>query len=94
MQKYLDARNNVGETPLHVACELGCLEIVQELLKHNPNVNAIATKYHDIRFTPIMLAIREDYLEIVEELLKYGANTNNGPNSNNMSQLKQDILRL
>ena len=69
----VDARNNVDETPLHVACEIGRLEIVQELLKHNPNVNAIATYYHDTRFTPIMLALKWGFSEIMEELLAHGA---------------------
>ena len=58
---------------------------MRELLKHNPNVNAISTKYHDAGLTPIMLVVphmqqmfapKEEFLEIVEELILNGADTN------------------
>ena len=72
-----------GETPLHEACHAGSLEIVQELIKHKADVNAVFDGGNEL-MTPLMVAAKSDVLEIVEELLKHGADINfiDGSNGN------------
>ena len=68
------ATHEAQGTPLHAASWGGNLEIVQELLKYKPNVNAITKS--EKKMTPLMCAVQIGSIEIVEELLKHGADTN------------------
>ena len=68
--------DEIRETPLHKACWEGHLEIVKELLKYKPNINAICKGDERIKMTPLMSAAINGYFEIVEELTKHGAEIN------------------
>ena len=67
------AKDGQGCTPLHKACVAmgGYFMIVQELLKHEPEVNSFSDGVHD--FTPLMLAAGLGRSNVVEELLNHGA---------------------
>lgn len=58
-----------GFTPLHTACELGFLDIVQTLLKHKASISALTSENE----TPLVLAARMGHWDVVEFLLKHGA---------------------
>ncbi len=66
----LNARNVIGETPLHRAVALGELKIVEALLRAGADPNATRPQGQ----TPLFLAAGEP--RIVEALLKHGANPN------------------
>lgn len=51
---------------LHWACERGCTEIVELLLKYNADVN-LQTSHGN---TPLMAACKNGHLDIVELLLR------------------------
>ena len=61
-----------GNTVLHVAAKLGCLEIVKFLLENRSDINALNMQ----KQSPLFLAIRYDRLEIFEYLLEHGAKWN------------------
>ena len=65
-------QNLLKETPLHFACMIGCLEITKELLKHNPDVNAVCEDDNGLK-TPLMLASESGSLDVMEELVMHGA---------------------
>nr|UVF58849.1 ankyrin repeat protein E2 [synthetic construct] len=70
----VNATDNWGDTPLHLAAVRGHLEIVEVLLKAGADVNASDEMLGD---TPLHLAAADDgHLEIVEVLLKHGADVN------------------
>ena len=60
------------ETPLHLACMIGHLEITKELLKHNPDINAVRKDNNGLK-TPLMLASETGSLDVMKELLMHGA---------------------
>ena len=60
----IDAQNKHGNTPLHVACEWGWLEIVNFLVVSECNLNVINNYGH----TPLTLAIKHSRLEIFKFL--------------------------
>ncbi|MBD0391720.1 ankyrin repeat domain-containing protein [Wolbachia endosymbiont of Pentalonia nigronervosa] len=64
--------NRYGETPLHIAVEIGYENIVKILLKNGADVNAVDKN----SVTPLHLAARGGYVEVVENLLLEGANIN------------------
>nr|6C9K_A Chain A, DARP14 - Subunit A with DARPin [synthetic construct]6C9K_B Chain B, DARP14 - Subunit A with DARPin [synthetic construct]6C9K_C Chain C, DARP14 - Subunit A with DARPin [synthetic construct]6C9K_D Chain D, DARP14 - Subunit A with DARPin [synthetic construct]6C9K_I Chain I, DARP14 - Subunit A with DARPin [synthetic construct]6C9K_J Chain J, DARP14 - Subunit A with DARPin [synthetic construct]6C9K_K Chain K, DARP14 - Subunit A with DARPin [synthetic construct]6C9K_L Chain L, DARP14 - len=68
----VNAHDDQGSTPLHLAAWIGHPEIVEVLLKHGADVNARDTD----GWTPLHLAADNGHLEIVEVLLKYGADVN------------------
>ncbi|KAJ3964982.1 ankyrin repeat-containing domain protein, partial [Lentinula raphanica] len=74
--------NAVGKyvgTPLHVATYMGHRDIIELLLEHNADVNAICkigTPRAAIEETAIECAIHKGYKEIVEILLEHGAELN------------------
>ena len=72
------ARDTCGQTPLHLAClsNRRHFKIVQELLKHKPDVNAIASRQWHGERTPLTFAVMKGSLEIVEALLLHGADVN------------------
>uniref|UniRef100_UPI00387FB281 Transcription factor ETV6,DARPin n=1 Tax=synthetic construct TaxID=32630 RepID=UPI00387FB281 len=68
----VNATDNDGYTPLHLAASNGHLEIVEVLLKNGADVNA-----SDLTgITPLHAAAATGHLEIVEVLLKHGADVN------------------
>ncbi|MEY2393644.1 ankyrin repeat domain-containing protein, partial [Wolbachia endosymbiont of Tettigetta isshikii] len=56
-------------SPLHVAVEIGCLQIVEHLLKYRANVDV---KGED-SITPLHIAAKKGYIHIAEDLLNHGA---------------------
>jgi ankyrin repeat protein len=66
----VNAKDDVGGTPLHTAVVLNHLDIAKRLLKYNADVNA---KDHDKR-TPLHFAAMRGQLDHVWELLSHGAN--------------------
>ena len=70
------AKDDFGHTPLQDACESGNLEIVQTLIQHNADVDAISENVDGKHFTPLMIAAGYGFSEIAKELLKYGADVN------------------
>ena len=68
----LDRRDYHDKTPLYRACENGHLETIQELLKHNPEIDAFSKDNRDS--TPLQVAACFGNVKVVEELLKAGAN--------------------
>ena len=72
--------DDVRGTPLHEAWLARHLEVVQELLKYKPNINAVSQGVEEM--IPLMCAAQIGSIEIVEELLKHGADINfNDPKS-------------
>lgn len=63
----INAKDNVGWTPLHNACYMGQIDIVCELIKHKPLFNEI----NNYGNTPLHVASRQGYLNIVNELIKH-----------------------
>lgn len=57
--------------PLAIACQLGYLNIVKELIKAGADVNANANFN-----TPLTIACENGHLDIVREMVKCGANVN------------------
>ena len=57
-----------GDTPLHRACRLGHLQVVEILLRHSQvNVNA----RNDKLATPLLVACQEGHVEVVKLLFAY-----------------------
>jgi len=65
-----DKRNDLNQTALHIACEIGSLEIAELLLKKGANV--FARDVDD--FTPLIAASRSGNLPIAKLLISYQAN--------------------
>eukprot|EP00300_Choanocystis_sp_HF-7_P011325 c17411_g1_i1.p1 GENE.c17411_g1_i1~~c17411_g1_i1.p1 ORF type:complete len:235 (+),score=34.63 c17411_g1_i1:23-706(+) len=64
-------REETGETPLHVAAKAGCNSVIEALLQHGCDINAL-----DLRgASPLMNAATEDRPEAVRLLLSRGAMT-------------------
>ncbi|XP_056000947.1 serine/threonine-protein phosphatase 6 regulatory ankyrin repeat subunit A-like isoform X2 [Ostrea edulis] len=62
-------RNDMLQTPLHLASERNHLRVVEQLLLHGAEVNAIDKN----RETPLITASRRGNWKIVSAILKYGA---------------------
>ena len=69
----VDAQDENGNHPLHLACERGHVEAVKVLLSHRADVKAL----NDAAWTPLHAAAggRKDCREVGEILLKHGAET-------------------
>ncbi|XP_050359520.1 BRCA1-associated RING domain protein 1-like [Nymphalis io] len=67
MYKGIEKRNNKGETALHVACRLGKVDTVIELLKQGANTN---TK-DNAGWTPLHEVVQNGRLDLVKILLQY-----------------------
>ncbi|KAF8489917.1 hypothetical protein F5888DRAFT_1147957 [Russula emetica] len=65
----IDAQTNNGQTPLHFAVNLGCIEVVRVLLEHGANVGAEDEQGR----TPFTLAKEYEYDKIMKLLLEHGA---------------------
>ena len=64
-------QNSLNLTPLHYACLIGRFEITKELLKYNPDINAVCQD-NGLK-TPLMLAAEMGNSDVVVELLNHGA---------------------
>ena len=67
----IDARDSNDKTALYKACQYQKHEIVQELLKHNPEIDAVSTAHY---ITPLQISAYRGNVKTVELLLKHGAN--------------------
>lgn len=81
----VDIPRNDGVTPLFIASENGHSDVVLELLKCNPNLDAVRITDGA---TPLYVAFQNEHYEIVDLLLSEGAEVmnsiNNGDDFNNM----------
>ncbi|CDR96524.1 ankyrin repeat family protein, putative [Babesia bigemina] len=59
-----------GASPLHVACELGALDICRLLVENHADVDV----YSDDYGTPLTVAVIRGYVDIINYLLSQGAN--------------------
>lgn len=72
---YRAAKNYHSNVPaISIACEVGNAEMVEELLKYNPNLNIIGDRYNEIN--PLIIAAKKSDLKIIKMLLDKGANKN------------------
>ena len=69
----IDTINNEGNTPLHIACKYGYIEVVNILIENGGDIN-MANGYDSD--TPLHLAISNNHLEVAMDLIKYNANIN------------------
>lgn len=70
----VDAMDEYGNTPLHLAASLGFDHIVEHLLKSNATINILSIgSERKSRMTPLHLAIYNDNVSIVKRLLNAGA---------------------
>jgi ankyrin repeat protein len=67
---YIEQRDSQMNTPLHIACRRGQLEMVRLLKKYGTNVNIAGGME---RVTPICMAAKEGFAEVVEFLIGVGA---------------------
>jgi len=65
----VNARNNIGMTPLHYAALCGHRYMVKALLEKKAEVNALDCQ----GLTPLHLAVQYGHAEVAEMLLDYGA---------------------
>ncbi len=63
-------KTNNGDTPLHLACRLGRMKMVELLLKNCADPEA---RNWDRGSTPLILAALHGYTNIMKRLIKYGA---------------------
>jgi ankyrin repeat protein len=70
--KSVNATDNTGRTPLHLASQCGQFEVVRLLIKHGANVNASDGSHS----TPLHLASSSGSPDTVRVLIEYGANVN------------------
>ncbi len=68
----IDAQNNRGDTPLHLACDHGddLIEITKRLLGKRPNLN-LTNKHGE---TPLLVACKNKSVKTAQLLIKGGAN--------------------
>jgi ankyrin repeat protein len=66
----LNAANDVGRTPLHVAANSGHAELAAWLIKEGADVNRHESSY---QLTPLHLAVWNGHLEVTRLLLTHGA---------------------
>lgn len=83
----LAIKNKEGNTPLHLACELGFREIVVSILAERPDVNARNYKYA----TPLHLAVEEGHKGMIKLLVAGGAEIET---RNNLSQTPLHIASV
>ena len=77
ISKCIEARNNLGMTPLHIACSVGNQDSLNELLdacqESEIKVTKILNTVDKNGFLPLAHAIKSKNLEMVNTLLKEGA---------------------
>jgi ankyrin repeat protein len=70
-----NARNHNMSTPLHVACRLGSLGLVQLLLENGSSLETKESKSVG-GYTPLLHAVAENHIQIAELLLQEGSDPN------------------
>lgn len=83
LRKLLNARDIHGRTPLHYACELGKMELVQ-LLVQSQMLDSVDVLDNDSK-TPLILAITRNHIDITKTLL-VNAGANPSPEINEFSR--------
>lgn len=68
----VDARDEIGKTPLLIAAEKGYFPIVLLLIQKGADINA----QHNLHWTALMFAAGNGHSDIVKHLVENGANTN------------------
>jgi ankyrin repeat protein len=68
----VNAKNNVAQTPLHIACQKGNKEIAELLIDKGADINSRLRN----GLTPLHLAARGNHKDIVELLIAKGADLN------------------
>lgn len=79
----VNARDNLGITPVHYAALCGHYDMVEMLLLNKADVNA----FDDQGLTPLHMAAQYGHARIVELLLSYGANISAKTNHSGLSPL-------
>ncbi len=79
----IDARDEDGDAPLHIACRLERVEAVRKLIQMGANVEAA----NDAGLRPLMAAVLAENLEIVQALIKARANVKAVTTSNGQTVL-------
>ena len=89
----VDAKNNEGNTPLHIATEEGLDEIVSTLLENNANVNS----RNNFQETPIDLYYKNKYVSnerVIKLLLSHGADIDLSQLKKYFKEKKYDNIKL
>ncbi|KAJ2850832.1 hypothetical protein IWW36_001556 [Coemansia brasiliensis] len=86
----VDLADNVGRTPLHIACSMGNAEIIRLLLHMGADVNAT----DKLGNTPLMLAATNARTDIVFSLLEAGADPRVGRGIKSALSMVRARLRL
>ncbi|KAJ1752600.1 hypothetical protein LPJ79_001120 [Coemansia sp. RSA 1821] len=86
----VDLADNVGRTPLHIACSMGNAEIIRLLVHMGANVNATDR----LGNTPLMLAATNARTDIVFSLLEAGADPRVGRGIKSALSMVRARLRL
>jgi ankyrin repeat protein len=68
----VDARDEIGKTPLIIAADKGYFPIVQLLIQNGADINA----QHNLHWTALMFAAGKGHSAIVKLLVENGANIN------------------
>jgi ankyrin repeat protein len=68
----INIQNNIGETPLHIACNFESINIIKLLLSKKANVNI----YDNTHLTPLFYTITLNNIQSCELLLEYNINLN------------------
>lgn len=76
------ARN--GLTPLHLAADIGNVEIAQILLEHGAAVNQLSLDFGD---SPLFMASSKGHKNVAELLLQHGADVNLATNDKGFTPL-------
>lgn len=66
----VDKRNDLGQTPLHVATSIGNVELARELILSGADVN----RENNYGMTPLRLAIQTKSCDLIQELLQHKSN--------------------
>lgn len=67
----INVKNILGDTPLHLAAEKGCIKMVKLLIKLGANINSGMEEEWE---TPLHYAAKNGYIKVVKLLINQGAN--------------------